>query len=203
MLQTPIEEIPQLENAVHAANRTYQSSGLMLMFWGLIIAKCLLVQWAIFTYRAPINGWLFVWTPSIAFGILCSLAYLRYARGAFWLSPLGSHTSLNLWFSISVVSIFVSVSALEFHMLSPFLLPAFFSLLMGLGYFTQGSISHLKFYKILGINWWIGATFLITHPDVDALTWLAGFIIFLQVLPSGFIFWGENKKMRRIKRRYS
>lgn len=51
---------------------------ILAIFWVIVLAKCILAQWAIIHYEIPINGWLFVWAPSCALGVFCTVIYCRY-----------------------------------------------------------------------------------------------------------------------------
>ncbi len=48
--------------------------GLLLGFWILLLAKCLLSTWAVAHWNMPISSF-WVWLPSIIFGAVCTILY--------------------------------------------------------------------------------------------------------------------------------
>ncbi len=58
--------------------RIFRLRLILVIFWVVVLVKCVLAQWAIVTYDIPINGWLYVWTPTCVLGIVCTVIYSRY-----------------------------------------------------------------------------------------------------------------------------
>lgn len=51
---------------------------LLWLLWILILLKCIVLQWAADAYDMPINTWLYVWTPSLVFALLCTVVYRQF-----------------------------------------------------------------------------------------------------------------------------
>ena len=50
--------------------------GLLLGFWVLLLVKCLLSTWAVGYWDMPVSSF-WVWLPSIVFGAVCTVLYLK------------------------------------------------------------------------------------------------------------------------------
>ncbi len=49
--------------------------GLLAVFWGLMLAKCILCTWAVGYWDMPISSF-WVWLPSMIFGAVCTFLYV-------------------------------------------------------------------------------------------------------------------------------
>lgn len=186
----------EVERALERSERVLPFRGLLFIFWGVLVSKCLFLQWAIFTYDVPIDGWLFVWTPSFLFGILCMVVYARSALGDFARAPLTNRLTRGVWLACGGAFIIFILESVFIGGFSPYLLPGTFAVLIGAGFFIEGMAEGTRLYQYLGLAWWIGAGGLFLMPGVNALALLGGLILLLQVLPATLLF----LRHRRISR---
>lgn len=186
----------QIEMALEEGQRQTTFRSLLFIFWGVIVAKCSVLQWAIYRYDAPIDGWLYVWAPSFIFGILCMVVYAKSALGEKTRAPLTTRLMRGLWIACGAAFLIFAMESVVFEKFNPFLLPGILAVLMGVGYFIQGVAESRKLYELLGFGWWAGSCVLLWLGNVDTLAWLSLMLLFLQALPATVVF-VQNKRNQK------
>jgi len=179
--------------ALERSSQMAASRMLLLVFWGLILAKCVVLQWAIITYDVPVDGGLFIWVPSFIFGAICSLVYGKVTLEAFHRTPLTSRLVRGIWAACVAAMTLFGVVAVGFGEINPLILPAIFAVLMGVGFFIQGMIDPRPYLRVAAVGWWLGSVWLFYQADAAALLSLAAMIIALQVTPTTLLYWQERK----------
>lgn len=192
----PQTESAELEIALERSSQVSASRMLLLVFWGLIMAKCTLLQWAILKYNVPIDGGLFIWAPTFLFGAVCSFIYGKVTLEEFHRTPLTSRLVRGIWAAVIAAMSLFGVVAVGLADLSAYLLPAIFAVLMGVGFFIQGMLDPKPYLRTAAIGWWLGSIWLFYESNVTALLSLSILIIALQVVPTTLLFWQERRKVR-------
>jgi hypothetical protein len=176
--------------------RVMNFRNLCLVFWGLILAKCLLLQWAIIHYSIPVNGLLFVWTPSFIFAALCVAVYLSTHAEDYATLPKRQRILSNLRYGLIAVVVILTIASLGMGTFAPLLLPGVAALLAGISFLAEGVYTKRRLYLALGIVWWIGAIALLATPTPSALGGLALLTLILVVIPSGIDLFRYRSKVR-------
>ncbi|MGE9297216.1 MAG: hypothetical protein ACQKBV_13115 [Puniceicoccales bacterium] len=186
----------ELELALERSERVVASRMLLLVFWGLILAKCILLQWAILRYDVPVDGGLFIWTPSFIFGAVCTIVYGKVTFEEFHRTPLTSRLVRGIWAACIAAMSLLGIVAVGLGGMSPFLLPGVFAVLMGVGFFIQGAMDPRPYLRTAAIGWWLGSIWLIYQASADALLSLAVMVIAFQVTPTLLLFWQEKQRVK-------
>lgn len=197
-------DLAELELALERSHQVTASRMLLLVFWGLILAKCCLLQWTILSYNVPIDGGLFIWTPSFIFGAVCSFIYGKVTLEEFHQTPLTSRLVRGIWAACIAAMAIFGVVAVSLGDMSPYLLPGILAVLMGVGFFIQGTVDPRPWLRTAAIGWWLGSILLFFQSDVSSLLSLSILLVALQVIPTTLLFWQEKKaaKARRTNPAY-
>ncbi|MEO0795825.1 MAG: hypothetical protein AAFX93_11710 [Verrucomicrobiota bacterium] len=187
----------EYELALERSHQVVASRMLLLVFWGLIFAKCCILQWAIFTYDIPVDGGLFIWAPSIIFGAVCSFVYGKVTLEEFHQTPLTSRMVRGIWAACIVAMALFGIAAVGLGGMNPYLLPAIFGTLMGVGFFIQGLVDTRRYLQAAAIGWWIGSIWLFVESGPASLLSLAVLIVALQVVPTSLFYWQERKAQKQ------
>lgn len=175
-------DMEQVRLALEHGSRADRFRGLVLLFWGLILAKCLYLEWAIRAYEAPVDS-LYLWVPTLAFGFLGTLIYAQREVGAWSHIPLTGRLVAAIWAGCAVALVLLGMVGTQSGVLAPFHLPAVVAVVMGLGFFIHGTIDHRPWYRLAAFGWWAGSLFLFTLHGPESLAWLATFLLLFQVGP--------------------
>jgi hypothetical protein len=190
------EEVAELEIALERTRRVPAFRAFLLLCWGLITAKCLLVQWAILTYHTPVNGVLFVWVPSFLIFGLITIYYARRLFRELPQMPLTGRFVSATWMACVVAFGVLAVVSAGFDEFSKFLLPAFAAVLLGVGSFIQSVTGRRRLFKTIAIGWWLASLLLFSHPNAAALAWMSLFLVLFQVLPYTALYFAARRDAR-------
>lgn len=147
---------------------TPQRERLIVLLWGLLFAKCFIVEYYVQAYDVPVNSWLYVWGLSIAMATVATIAFWRM-RTAEQLPPRVPRSLLVGW------GICLAAAALLFLMawLTPVLrldgLPLLFSVLLGGGYSWQFLHTKARLDGFPAVGWWLMAGWQLALEPGDAL----------------------------------
>ncbi|MGA2052000.1 MAG: hypothetical protein ABSH19_01675 [Opitutales bacterium] len=187
------QEVAELEIALERARRVPAFRALLLLCWGLIMAKCLLVQWAILTYHERINGVIMVWVPSVS---VCAGITLYYAYRVFRelpTMPLSGRIVSATWVGCGTAFLVLIVAVVVFGEFSGYLLPALAAVLLGVGYYIHSATGYRVLFRAAAVGWWFAALWLFGHPDIDSLAWMSLFLVLFEVLPATWLYFAARR----------
>lgn len=186
------DEMAQIRIALERSRRVENVKMALFVFWGLILAKSFAAEWVQRVYEMPFNT-LYVWVPSIAFGLLCTFAYLNLMLKEWKLRPLSSHLVATIWTACAVAAILIGLVGTTAEVVPGEKVPAFLAVIMGVGFFIHSVLDQRFWFKPAAFGWWVGAVVLFFYPGPHAFGWFAAFILLFQVLPT-VLLWAEGGK---------
>jgi hypothetical protein len=169
---------------------------LLVFFWGLIIAKCLLLQWLIERYHAPINGPLFVWTPSCLMSGAITIYFASRVFRELPRMPLSGRLVSATWAACGAAFLVLAAAAGIYGVFSPFLLPALAAVLLGVGCYIHSVADRRLLFKVTGVLWWLAAMWLFTQVGWNVLIWMSLFMVLLLVAPAAWLYWSGQRALR-------
>src|SRR5262245_60642155 len=128
--KTSPQEMAELELALESNRKVPAFRTLLLFYWGLIIAKCLLAQWALITYHDymvqryghAINGFVFVWIPSFLISGAITLYYAAKIFRELPRMPLSGRIVSATWLACIVAFGVLAVAVVGYQEYTPFML---------------------------------------------------------------------------------
>lgn len=175
------------EIALERADAVAPLRGALLIFWGLILAKCCLAQYLIFRHDIEVNGWVFIWLPSILAGLVCTGVYARDTIAHFRRTPVTSRIVRGLWAGLFGALALTAIFGIGGGGLDPLRLPAMVAVFAGAGFFAQSTLQRERAFLYAAAGWWLGATFLFFTPGINALAVLSLLIVLFQVCPCALL----------------
>lgn len=198
MVNTASSELAEIEVALAKSYRVAPFRLLLFIFWGLILAKCCIVEWAILNYNTPINGFVYVWIPSIVFGGICSLVYARVSDAELQRAPLFSRLMRGVWCACAISMVIFCAVIFGVKTYNPFILPGLFAILMGIGYYIHSNFDNQKLFRICAAGWWLSALVFLLEISLHSLAWLALAIVCFQIIPTAYLYFKAQKTYRFI-----
>jgi len=155
---------------------------MVILLWGVIISKCLTLEYLIQVYSIPVNSFFYIWSLTLGMAVVATIAFLRtknvQIRNPARVSVV--HVSWFGCFAASLLAIGCCVLLDELRM-NHFM--ALLAIILGIGYLVHGITLKESDCMLNGIGWWIGAAVLVTRDEPDSLSTLAFLVILLTVLP--------------------
>ncbi len=159
-----------------------RNNSMILILWGLIISKCLTLEYLIQAYSIPINSLFYIWTLTLSMAIVATITFLNTQN--IRLSSPGKISVIHVCWLICVAAGLLSVAffAISSQLGSQRLL-VILTIITGFGYLMHGIGIGEKILIVSGIGWWIGAAVLATRHGIESMAILAFLIILLTILP--------------------
>ncbi len=185
-------EMTEVKMALEYEKKVTPQRLILFMFWGLILVKCIMAEWAINYYSMPINS-IYVWLPTLIFGFIATWVYFESIVKGFMTQPLVGRYVAKIWAGCAVAITIVGIVGTGLNAFSIFLLPAFFSIIIGLGYFCYSAVDQRLIFKYCAGVWWIGSVGLFYCSNVNSFFWFSILIFCNQVVPSIYLLVLNNK----------
>ena len=175
-----------------AADRSRRGT-LISLFWGLIFAKCFMIEYAVQIYGSPVNSVIYVWGLSITMATVVTIIKARGEPGDPLSLPLTTRLGRRLWLSAFVAILIAGVASLNFQLFSPFVLPGLFATLLGSAFFMHSMLAQKRILQFAAVGWWAIAIPLFALSDERSLLGFGMGLLALKVLPAGVI-WLKAKR---------
>ncbi|MFM9000471.1 MAG: hypothetical protein ACKORB_02435 [Opitutia bacterium] len=152
--------------------------------WSLILAKCLLAQWAIQTYAIPVSGLAYVWSLSLTMAALASALSLRVNRMPLSMVPATMRVGGAVLLALAVASGFVLYAGTALGAFGPAVASGLCAALAGAWSLFRAAMR--RAWEPLGgaLLWWGLAGTALRSPDGDAMLWNGLGWLFASALPS-------------------
>jgi len=191
----PPAQQTELALSVERAYREALVTDRLGAIWSLILAKCLLAQWAIGRYAIPVSGAFYVWTLTLLMGTVASLYYL-HAHGV-RLSLLPTHFRVNsaVLGGLAVSLGFVAYARFALGALEAPVAAALGAALLGSWSLARAALRRAWPPLVGALLWWGFAASALRAPAEEALLWLGLGMLGAQALP-GFAVAAREARQR-------
>lgn len=189
------QEMAQVRMALEHGQKVAPFRGVVYIFWGLIVAKCTMAEWAIQYYDMPIRSY-YIWGPMIIFAAVCTWVYAGANLRETTHRPLTGRFVRAVWGGCIMAMTLIGIVGAGAGVFNPYLVPALFSIIMGVGYFIHSVVDHRFVYKFAAYGWWIGSIGLLIQPNLNALAWFSLMIVLFQVLPATWLYLQYRRELK-------
>lgn len=141
-LDLPPAADAELRLALERAYREARVLDRLVGLWGLLLAKCCLVQAAIERWQVPVEGWLVVWTSSLGLAALATAHYLAAHRADLARIPANRRVSAALALGLAVVALGGAYAGVARGLLGPAALGALVAALVGVHALVVAALRH-------------------------------------------------------------
>jgi hypothetical protein len=163
--------------------------------WSLILAKCLLAQWAITQYSIPVSGAFYVWTLTLVMGTVASLYYLHAHRVKLYLLPTHFRVNAAVLVGLLVSLGFVAYARFALGAIEAPVGAALGAALLGSWSLARAALRRAWPPLIGALLWWGIAATALRAPADEALLWLGLGMLGAQALP-GFAVAAREARQR-------
>lgn len=162
--------------------------GLLFIGWGLVLAKCLLAEWAIHKWQVPLRSGI-IWWPTLLTAGAGTLAYIAFhwRRGA--REPLTGRFVAAIWVACASALGLLAAAQASGSLGSVGLLPGLAAVLLGIAFWVHSVLDHRGVFRVAAIGWWLAAIHLLAWPTPDGLAWFALYLVLFQVGPFFGLWW--------------
>jgi len=165
--------------------------------WALILAKCVLAQWAIDKFVMPISGLRYIWSLTLAMALVATGLYLRAHRAQFALFPHQFRVSTAILGGLLVAQGFLLYAHFALGHLSAAVTAGLAASLFGAWSLARASLKRAPEPLVGALLWWGLAATALTGTNDDALLWVGLGLLVAQALP-GFALARRLERAARV-----
>lgn len=201
-METPPSSLPseshtELALSVERAYREAVVVDRLGALWSVILAKCLLAQWAIDYYSIPISGLRYIWTLTLVMAVVASGLYLQAHRAKLSLFPnqfrVGSAVFLGLMINLG----FIFYAHFALAALSSVATYALVATTMGGWSLVRATLRRAPEPLMAALLWWLVAGLILRADSTVSLLWLGLGCLFAQAMPN-FAMVARTQKTLRV-----
>lgn len=179
----PPAQETELALSVERAYREALVTDRLGAIWSLILAKCLLAQWAIARYSIPVGGAFYIWTLTLVMGAVASLYYLHAHRVRLYLLPTHFRVNAAVLGGLVVSLGFVGYARFALGVLGSPVAAALAAALLGSWSLARAALRRAWPPLVGALLWWGLAATALRAPADEALLWLGLGMLGAQALP--------------------
>lgn len=159
----------ELALSLERAHRETRVLDRLTAVWALLLAKCCLLQSAILHWSIPIGGLAYVWSLSLALGVLATYHYLRAHEVELAVIPVNRRVGTVLCLGLLITFLGAAHATFALGLVAP---PALGALACSLGAvhaLAQGALRRHAAPVLGSLAWWTSAWCALRQPDDLAL----------------------------------
>ena len=152
--------------------------------WSVILAKCLLAQWAIDQFSIPISGLRYIWLLTLSMAVVATALYLRAHQTKINFLPNQLRVGTAIFVGILISLGFVLYVHFALNLYSTITTAALSCILFGAWSLARAGLRNTYPPLVGALIWWVIAGYALMSKDNYALLWLGLGMLFAQALPS-------------------
>ena len=191
----PPAQATELALSVERAYREALVTDRLGAIWSLILAKCLLAQWAIARYSIPVSGAFYIWTLTLVMGTVASLYYLHAHRVRLYLLPTHFRVNAAVLGGLLVSLGFVAYARFALGAIEAPVAAALGAALLGSWSLARAALRRAWPPLVGALLWWGLAATALRAPASEAMLWLGLGMLGAQALP-GFAVAAREARQR-------
>jgi hypothetical protein len=176
-------ELAVIKKIMEDSRQTVLYNGVHFIFWGILVSTCLIVNYILLVTNTLVDKIGLLWMIMMPLGAVVDVMIGRQLERKQTATTFAARLLGALW-TASGIAMFM------FGFLGPmsgaynaiFICPVI-SVMLGVSYFTSGSIQQLTWLRNLAFGWWAGAAVMFLFPSRHTLLIFALMMIGMQVLP--------------------
>ena len=169
-------------------------NGIHYIFWGILIAVALFLNYLIIKLNFYPKYAGFVWLVLMVSGAVADIFIGKYQSKRSSVSTYAGRLMSSLWFASGVAMFIYGFVGSFSGAYNPIFICPIIATSLGISYFTSGSIQQLGWLKSVSYGWWAGAIVMFVFPGIHTLLVFAMMIILLQIVP-GIVLNKRSKEL--------
>ena len=186
-------ELALIKKIMEDSRQTVMYNGIHFIFWGILVSVCLIANYLMLVTHTFVDKIGMLWAIMMPAGAVVDMIIGRRLERKQSATTFAARLLGALW-TASGIAMFIcgSLCPMTSAYKSIFICPVI-SVMLGVSYFTSGSIQQLNWLRNLAFGWWAGAAIMFIYPGMHTLLIFAIMLVGMQVVPSLLI----NKHYRR------
>ena len=187
-----LDELRFIKKVIEDSQKIIADNGMGYIVWGVLIVIGMLGGYVKFKLRLEFD-YILAWVILIPLGWIFSYFMYKKPKNKVRVETFAGKMMGTLWFSIGfgmTVAGFVGYfsRAISGEYISPVM-----AIFLGSAYYITSALNNQKWFKIIGVLWWIGGIVMFYVGGIDSFLIMAFLITVGQIIP-GIILYRKHKK---------
>ncbi len=192
----PSESHTELALSVERAYREAVVVDRLGALWAVIIAKCLLAQWAIDYYAIPISGLRYIWTLTLTMAVIATGLYLQAHRAKISFFPNQFRVGSAVLFGVMINIGFIFYAHFALSAVSATAAYAMVAALMGGWSLVRATLRRAPEPLMAALLWWLVAVLILRAAPEFSMLWLGLGCLVAQAFPIFAMVMRTQKALR-------
>ena len=192
----PSESHTELALSVERAYREAVVVDRLGALWSVIIAKCLLAQWAIDYYAIPISGLRFIWTLTLTMAVIATVLYLQAHRSEISFFPNQFRVGSAVFVGVMINAGFIFYAHFALAAVTSVAAYAMVAALMGGWSLVRATLRRAPEPLMAALLWWLVAGLILRAAPEFSMLWLGLGCLVAQALPIFAMVMRTQKALR-------
>ncbi len=181
-------ELALIKQMMLDSRRVIADNGWHYTFWGVVVTITLTANYIMALQNVPMkNAGLMWFITMVSAAIIDGIIGRRESRKRRVKTFAGQLLS-SLWLASGISMFMLGFIGTLTGAYNPIYICSLISIVLGVAYFTSGSIQQIKWLKMLSLGWWAGAAYTFVFPSVHTLLIFAIMMVCFQVIPGMILY---------------
>src|SRR4030095_5638626 len=186
-------ELSVIKKIMEDSRKITVESGKQLILWGAVVSAALVANYIMVIMKISTNYQGLMWFILMTGTWLAGWIMERSENKKRKVHTFAGKLLGSLWFASGISMFMLGFIGTASRAYNPVYICPLISVILGISYFTSGTIQQISWLRNIAIAWWLAAILLFIFPGAHTLLIFAGMLIVFQLTP-GLIFYKKWKK---------
>ncbi|MBA4406623.1 hypothetical protein C0389_05055 [bacterium] len=187
-----LDELRFIKKVIEDSQKIIADNGMGYIVWGIIIVVGMLGGYLKFKLRLDFD-YIWAWVILISLGWIFSYFMYKKPKNKVRVETFAGKIMGMLWFSIGMGMTIAGFVGYFSHAIRGEYISAIMAIFLGSAYYLTSVLNNQKWFKIIGVLWWIGGVVIFYVGGLSSLLIMAFLITVGQIIP-GIILYRKHKK---------
>lgn len=187
-------ELSIIKKIMEDSRKAAYESGIQGIFWSIVIAVTLILNYIILISRSGYQYIGIVWLVMMALGTAGSIIIGIKEKKTIKTRTFAGRVLMAVWLSIGVSNSVFAFAAVIAHAFNPLYIIPLDSIVLGVGFYITGAIQQMRLLKFLTWVWWLQGIFFLIFPGIHSILSFSVLLIVSILIPAL-----ENRGKRKLE----
>jgi len=186
-------ELALIKQIMLDSRRVVGDNGWHYIFWGVVVTAALIANYIMIQQNVPMNYAGLMWFITMISAFIIEGIIGRKFSKRSRVKTFAGRLLSSLWIASGLSMFMLGFAGTISGAYNPIYICPLISIVLGLAYYTSGTIQQIRWLKMISVGWWAGAVYTFAFPGIHTLLIFAIMMVCLQVIP-GIILNNKYKK---------
>jgi len=186
-------ELALIKQMMADSRQVVADNGRHYIFWGIVVTAALVANYIMALQHVSMNYAGMMWFITMISASIIDAIVERRKQKISRVKTFAGRLLGALWAASGISMFMLGFVGTITGAYNAIYICSLISIVLGVAYYTSGSIQQIKWLQWLSLGWWAGAVYTFVYPSIHTLLIFALMMICFQVIP-GIILYKKWKK---------